>query len=78
MTVRASQTKTPPIIKSNSSFFNNTAKVPKAAPEDKEPVSPIKTSAGWELYHKYPMQAPAIAELKIASSPAPGRYRIFK
>ena len=52
--------------------------VPKAAPSESEPVSPIKISAGEELNHKNPRHAPTAALAKILSSEALGRYKIFK
>ena len=36
--------------------------VPKSAPRDKEPVSPIKICAGEQLNHKNPKHAPITAE----------------
>ena len=47
--------------------------VPSAAPVDREPTSPIKTSAGAALNHRYPIHAPTQAAVKIVSSPEPGR-----
>ena len=73
MTETASQTKTPPMMKRSNSFLRSTASVPKAAPVEREPVSPINTSAGEELNQRYPMQAPAMAAVKMVSSPAPGK-----
>ena len=46
ITDKVSITKTPPTINSKTSFFRRIANVPKAAPVDNEPTSPIKISAG--------------------------------
>ena len=47
-------------------------------PKAKLPVSPMKTFAGNELYHKNPMHAPTNELIKITSSEELGMYRIFK
>ena len=78
ITDNVSITKTPPIINNRSSFFKRMDMVPKAAPSESEPVSPIKISAGEELNHKNPRHAPTAALAKILSSDALGRYKIFK
>ena len=78
MTDIVSNTKTPPIINNKSSFFKTMASVPRAAPVDKDPVSPMKISAGEALNQRNPRQAPTIALEKILNSPAFGRYKIFK
>ena len=57
MTDIVSNTKTPPIINNKSSFFSNIASVPRAAPVDKDPVSPIKISAGEELNQRNPRKS---------------------
>ena len=44
----------------------------------KLPVSPIKTCAGYVLYHKKPINAPANAATNIVTSPTLGIYIIFK
>ena len=78
ITDKVSITKTPPTINNKTSFLRRIAKVPKAAPVDKDPTSPIKISAGEELNHKNPRHAPTAALAKILSSEALGRYKIFK
>ena len=50
------------------SCLKRIAIVPKTAPNDKEPTSPINISAGYELYHKNPNPEPTIALAKIAIS----------
>ena len=60
-------------MKRSNSFFKSTASVPSAAPVERDPVSPIKTSAGEELNQRYPIQAPAMDAVKMVSSPAPGK-----
>ena len=47
-------------------------------PRAKLPVSPMNTLAGYELYHKKPIQAPTNELIKITSSEELGMYRIFK
>ena len=49
------------MINNNNSFFKRTANAPSDAPVESDPISPINTSAGEALNHKYPKQAPAIA-----------------
>ena len=51
---------------------------PKAAPIDKEPVSPIKIFAGCALNHKKPKHEPTKAEPNTANSPAPGIKNKFR
>ena len=55
-----------------TSFFNNIANVPKAAPEERDPTSPIKIKAGFALNHKNPRQPPKKAAAKIVNSLAKG------
>ena len=58
---------------SKNSFLRRIANVPKAAPVDKDPTSPMKTSAGAALNQRYPIHAPTQAAEKIVNSPTPGR-----
>ncbi|MNR51257.1 hypothetical protein D3C85_1709060 [compost metagenome] len=53
----------------------NTAIIP---PMVKLPVSPIKTEAGKELYHRNPIKAPVKAEIKTVISPELGMYIILR
>ena len=78
ITDKVSITKTPPTINSKTSFFRRIANVPKAAPVDNEPTSPIKISAGLALNHKKPKQPPKKAVAKIVNSLAKGKYAIYK
>ena len=73
ITDNVSITKTPPTISKSTSFFRSIANVPKAAPDDKEPTSPIKISAGFALNHKKPKQPPKKAVAKIVNSLAKGK-----
>ena len=41
-------------------------------PSASEPTSPMKTSAGWELYHRKPRHAPTRAPQNTVTSPTPG------
>ncbi len=74
MTETASATKIPPVTTRISSCFVTTASAPSAPPKAREPVSPMKTSAGWALYQRKPRLAPRIAPQKTTSSPLPGMY----
>ena len=65
-------------MKSRNSFFRRIDIVPSAAPNESDPVSPIKISAGEELNHKNPKHAPTAALAKILNSPALGRYNMFR
>ena len=42
------------------------------------PVSPMKTCAGYELYHRNPSNAPTNTDMNTATSPVPGIYMIFR
>jgi hypothetical protein len=74
ITDSASATNTPPMIPSTISWRVITAIVPSAPPSDSAPTSPMNTCAGCALNHRNARPAPAIAEQKISSSPAPGMY----
>ena len=78
ITDNVSITKTPPIINNRSSFLSRMDIVPKAAPNESDPVSPIKISAGEALNHRNPKQAPTTALEKMLNSPALGRYNILR
>ena len=54
------------------------AKTAMIPPMARLPVSPIKTWAGNELYHKNPIVAPTKALTKIVSSPVSGIYIMFR
>ena len=43
-----------------------------------EPVSPMKICAGKALYHRKPMSAPTMAQIKMTNSCEPGTYIIFR
>src|SRR6266404_7780049 len=74
----ASITKTPPAITSTRGWWINTAIIPRDPPRASEPVSPMKTCAGWQLNQRNPRPAPIIAEQKTVNSPAPATYGICK
>jgi hypothetical protein len=57
----ASSTKSPPITGKRSSVLVSTAAAARTPPIASDPVSPIKMSAGWELYQRNPTMAPTIA-----------------
>ena len=57
-----------------NSVFVTTARHPSAMPSASDPVSPMKMSAGKELNHRNPMQAPASAAAKMAGSSRFERY----
>ena len=59
----------PPIKGSRNSWLMMMATVPMAPPSASEPTSPMKTSAGWALYQRKPMEAPTIDPQKTVSSP---------
>src|SRR5499426_2765228 len=71
MTDSASRTNTPPTITSSSSCLMRMATVPSAAPSASEPTSPMKISAGYELYQRNPNDAPTSDPQNTVSSPAP-------
>ena len=77
-TLRFSIKKTPQKTGINNSFLIVMAKTAMIPPRAKLPVSPINTLAGYELYHKKPIQAPTNELIKITSSEELGMYRIFK
>ncbi len=72
MTDIASRTKIPPIIIRTNSCFVITAIEAKIAPNEREPVSPIKIIAGGALNHRKPRQLPNSAQHKILNSPENG------
>ena len=72
ITERASITNTPPIIISKISYFNKIANVPSAAPDDRDPTSPINIFAGYALNHRKPIHAPIKARENMNSSPLEG------
>ena len=79
ITDSASATKIAPTITSKNSCFISNATVPSVAPRVSEPVSPMNTCAGCELYHKNPNPAPTNAAQKIvATSPLTGRWKMFR
>src|SRR6266487_5714179 len=67
----ASRTNTPPTITSSSSCLMRIATVPSAAPSASEPTSPMKISAGYELYQRNPSDAPTSEPQNTVSSAAP-------
>src|SRR3954469_17883822 len=78
ITLSVSSTKMPPHTTSVNSFLVSTASMPSAPPSESEPTSPMNTAAGYVLNHKKPVPAPIIAPQKIANSPEPWIYGIFK
>ena len=62
----------------SSSFLIKIEKTAMILPNAKLPVSPMKTCAGKELYHKKPMQAAKKQDAKITNSEVFGMYKIFK
>src|SRR3954471_16956935 len=68
----ASSTNTPPTITRTNSCLMRSATVPSAPPSASEPTSPMKMSAGYELYQRNPRLAPTSAPQKIVSSPMSG------
>src|SRR5581483_3874995 len=70
ITESASMTNTPPTIGSSSSCLMRMATVPSAPPSASDPTSPMKMSAGYELYQRKPRLAPTSAPQKTVNSPA--------
>ena len=70
MTESVSATNTPPTSTSQNSRLMSTAMVPRAPPRANDPVSPMNTLAGWQLYHRKPSEAPRTAAQNTVSSPA--------
>ena len=68
ITDSASSTNTPPTIPSSSSCLIRMATVPSAAPSASDPTSPMKISAGYELYQRNPSDAPTSDPQNIVSS----------
>src|SRR6202158_3393642 len=60
----------PPTVTSNSSCLMRIATVPSAAPSASEPTSPMKISAGYELYQRKPSDAPTSDPQNTVSSAA--------
>ena len=54
------------------------AKAAMIPPRASDPVSPIKTCAGYELYHRKATHAPTNAALNTTSSSDPGIYMILR
>src|SRR6266852_3443610 len=71
-TESASSTNTPPTITSSSSCLIRIATVPSAAPSASDPTSPMKISAGYELYQRNPSDAPTSDPQNTVSSAACG------
>src|SRR6185503_5865292 len=63
---------TPPMNGSRNSCLVSTATVPNAPPIASDPTSPIKTSAGGELYQRKPKLAPTIEPQNIVNSAPAG------
>src|SRR6185295_16764694 len=72
-TEKASSTKTPPTITSSSSCLMRMATVPSAAPSASDPTSPMKISAGYELYQRNPSDAPTNAPQNTVNSADSGK-----
>src|SRR5216117_3128115 len=71
ITDSTSSTNTPPTMTSSSSCLMRMATVPSAAPSASDPTSPMKMSAGYELYQRNPSDAPTSAPQNTVNSPAP-------
>src|SRR6185295_16035579 len=69
----ASSTNTPPTTTSRSSCLMRMATVASAAPSASDPTSPMKISAGYELYQRKPSDAPTSDPQKIVSSATSGK-----
>ena len=72
ITDKASTTNKPPTIANTISCFVTTAIDPNAPPNERAPVSPMKTAAGGALYQRNPKPPPKRAEQNINNSPVPG------
>ena len=59
------------MIASNNSCRAITANNPNSPPSGSEPVSPMKTDAGWQLNHRKPSKLPIVAAATTSISPAP-------
>src|SRR6266852_1495002 len=70
MTETASMTKTPPTTTSNNSCLQQIATTPIRPPIASEPVSPMKTLAGWQLNQRNPKPAPLSAAQTTVRSTA--------
>ena len=70
----ASSTKTPPTMTSSSSCLIRMATVPSAAPSASDPTSPMKISAGYELYQRKPSDAPTSEPQNTVSSATGGKW----
>ena len=68
----------PPMKGSRNSCRMMTATVPMAPPSASEPTSPMKTSAGWALYQRKPIEAPTIEPQKTVSSRDQGHALQFE
>ena len=64
----ASQTKTKPTTANKISVCVKIPTAANAPPKASEPVSPMKTLAGWKLNFRKPIHAPTVAAQKIAKS----------
>jgi hypothetical protein len=71
-TEAASSTKMPPTMTRTNSCLMRRAIVPSAPPSASEPTSPMKISAGYELYQRNPRLAPTSAPPKMVSSAMSG------
>src|SRR5260370_21689142 len=69
ITDSVSSTNTPPTITSSISCLMRIATVPSAAPSASDPTSPMKISAGYELYQKNPRHQPPSDPHNTVSSP---------
>ena len=78
ITDSASATNTPPTSTSQNSRLMSTATTPSAPPRASEPVSPMNTSAGWQLYQRKPSAAPSTAAQNTVSSPLYGQVVMFR
>src|SRR4029077_8013464 len=68
----ASITNTPPTMSSSISCLMRIATVARAAPSASEPTSPMKISAGYELYQRNPREAPTSDPPNTVNSPIGG------
>ena len=65
-------TKIPPAMNSINSWRITIATKPIRPPSGNDPVSPMKTRAGWQLYQRNPRHEPRIAPHITTNSPLLG------
>ena len=78
MTLMLSARKTKQMMGMSSSLCIIIAVTAMMPPMASDPVSPMNTCAGYELYHRNPMSAPPKAQRNITSSSDCGMYMMSK